>query len=168
MPFAAQNELRTELQRLIKLLNMGSWIYNIETRVAADGKPYIMEVSPRGGGNRLSEVLGMASGQDLITNNIRAALRMPLKHMADPVYNGSWAEVIVHSNRTGIYQGINIRDTMKPYVLQEDMWVVPGDNVKSFLGANQTIGTLILRFDDARIMQNALKSVPSWLEVRVA
>lgn len=168
MSVAAQSELRTELQRLIKLLNMGSWIYNIETRVAADGKPYIMEVSPRGGGNRLSEVLGMASGQDLIDNNLRAALQMPLKRMEDPVYNGSWAEVIVHSNKTGIYQGINIKDTMKPYVLQEDIWVVPGDKVKSFIGANQTIGTLILRFDDACIMQNALKNIPSWLEVIVA
>ena len=108
MPCDAQCELRSEIQRLVKLLNMGSWIYNIETRVAVDGKPYIMEVSPRGGGNRLSEILKMASGQDLIENNIKAALRMPMTPMQNPVYNGSWAEVIVHSNKSGKYKCLKI------------------------------------------------------------
>ncbi len=168
MPLIAQSELRAELQRLMKFLRMGSWIYNIETRVATDGKPYIMEVSPRGGGNRLSEVLKMATGQDLIANNIRSALRMPLVPMMDPNYNGSWAEVIVHSNQTGIYQGIAIADRMKHYVEQEDMWVGLGDKVESFTGANQTIGTLVMKFDDPVLMNSALMDIPSWLAVNVA
>ena len=58
--------LSSEVQRLLQLLHMNTSIYNIETRVGTDGKAYIMEVSPRGGGNRLSEMLRYATETDLI------------------------------------------------------------------------------------------------------
>ena len=53
---------------------MDTSIYNIETRIGTNGKPYIMEVSPRGGGNRLAEVLRYATGVDMITACTRAAV----------------------------------------------------------------------------------------------
>ena len=169
MPIAAQQELRAELVRLSKLLRMGTSIYNIETRVATDGRPYIMEFTPRGGGNRLSEILRMATGQDLIANCIRAALRMPAISMTDPVYNGSWAEVIVHSNRNGVYQRLEIPEAFrKEHVVQEDMWVKVGDPVEEFTGANKAIGTLVLKFDSHQEAERALNEVDKWLKVVVA
>ena len=60
-------ELTHEIQRLLTLLHMQTSIYNIETRIGTNGKTYIMEVSPRGGGNRLAEMLRFASGVDMIT-----------------------------------------------------------------------------------------------------
>ena len=69
-----EEELTSEIQRLLTLLGMRTSIYNIETRVGTNGKPYIMEVSPRGGGNRLAEMLRYATGVDLITNAVRAAV----------------------------------------------------------------------------------------------
>jgi carbamoylphosphate synthase large subunit len=59
-----------ELKRLVKLLNLGTSLYNIEVRIGMDNIPYIMEVSPRGGGNRLSEMLKYATGVDLIKNAV--------------------------------------------------------------------------------------------------
>lgn len=169
MPAEAQRELRNELSRLVKLLHMGTSIYNVETRVASDGKPYIMEFTPRGGGNRLSEILGMAAGQDLISNCVRAALRLPVAPMTDPVYDGHWAEVIVHSNKGGKYAGLQIpQDFKAAHVVQEDMWVKPGDMVEEFTGANKTIGTLVLRFDTHAEAERALDTVDEWLRVEVA
>lgn len=168
MPSDSQMELRRELARLVKLLHMGTSIYNIETRVASDGKPYIMEFTPRGGGNRLAEILGMATGQDLIANCVRAALRMPTTPMTDPVYNGYWAEVIVHSNRNGEYVGLDIpADFKAAHVVQEDIWVSAGDPVEEFTGANKTIGTLVLKFDSHADAEKALNSVDAWLKVVV-
>lgn len=74
-----QSELATEIQRLIHLLNMKTSIYNIETREGIDGKTYIMEVSPRGGGNRLAEMVRYATGVDMITNSVRAAVDVSVK-----------------------------------------------------------------------------------------
>ena len=67
-------ELTAEIQRLLTLLRMRTSIYNIETRIGTNGRPYIMEVSPRGGGNRLAEMLRMATGVDMVTASARAAL----------------------------------------------------------------------------------------------
>ena len=169
MPAGARRELRSEIQRLIKLLHLGTSIYNIETRVATDGKPYIMELSPRGGGNRLSEVLKMATEQDLIANNIRGALGMPLEPMTDPAYSGSWAEFIVHSNKSGEFSSLEIApDFAAKHLVQNDLWVRPGDKVPAFTGANQTIGTIVLRFDNQQEAEAALANPSSWLKVVVA
>ena len=168
MPESAQKELRVELQRLIKLLNLGTSIYNIETRVATDGKPYIMEVSPRGGGNRLSEVLKLASGQDLIENCVRGALGMSLLPMSDPVYSGAWAELIVHSNRVGRFVSLDIDPAFAmEHLVQNDLWVKPGDSVAEFTGANQTIGTLVLKFDSHAQAEDFLARPNDWHKVVV-
>ena len=68
IPQWAQDELMSELQRLMTLLKVKTGVYNIETRLCKNGKPYIMELAPRGGGNRLSEMMKYISGQDLIDN----------------------------------------------------------------------------------------------------
>jgi len=57
IPQWAQDELMSELQRLMTLLKVKTGVYNIETRLCKNGKPYIMELAPRGGGNRLSEMM---------------------------------------------------------------------------------------------------------------
>ena len=62
MTLEQEKYLTSEIQRLLNLLHMKSSIYNIETMVGINGKPYIMEVSPRGGGNRLAEMLRNATG----------------------------------------------------------------------------------------------------------
>ncbi|MDO4990891.1 MAG: ATP-grasp domain-containing protein, partial [Eubacteriales bacterium] len=86
MPDEIQRELRSELQRLFRLLDLKSSVYNVETRQGTDGKAYIMEVSPRGGGNRLCEVLELATGVPLIRNAVKAAVGLPVDEMRDPVY----------------------------------------------------------------------------------
>ena len=40
MTIQQESELSFELQRLLKLLNMNTSVYNIETRIGVDGKPY--------------------------------------------------------------------------------------------------------------------------------
>ena len=42
MTIQQESELSFELQRLLKLLNMNTSVYNIETRIGVDGKPYIL------------------------------------------------------------------------------------------------------------------------------
>lgn len=168
MPRQAQEDLRAEIQRIIRILHLGTTIYNIETRVATDGKPYIMEIACRGGGNRLCECLKLATGQDLIENNVRGALGMPLNKMMDPVYKGAWAEFIVHSNRSGKFVSLYMDPQFAAeHVVQNDLWVKPGDSVSAFTGANQTIGTLVLKFDSHALAEEYLAKSGDWHKVVV-
>lgn len=168
MPQWAQEELRSEIQRMLKLLNMKTSIYNIETRLGKNGKTYIMECSPRAGGNRLSELLRMATGQDLIKANVRSALGLPLEQkLTDPVYNGYWGEVILHSNQAGVFTGIEIDDEIKPYVEELDLWVKEGDEIHEFTGANETIGMLIFRCETAEKLNQILQCANAHVHIKV-
>lgn len=168
MPPRAIEILKIELQRLVTLLNLKTSIYNIETRLGVNGKVYIMEVSPRAGGNRLSEVLKMACGQDLITSNIKAALGMKIDTLRNPQYESYYAEYILHSNKNGKFKGIWIdRNVEKNNLVQKDLWVQEGDLVHTFTGANETIGTLILKFTSFEIANKILVNNKKWLKILV-
>jgi len=167
MPLAIQSELRSELQRLMTLLHMGTGVFNIETRQGTDGKAYIMECSPRGGGNRLCEVLERASGVKLIQNAVRAAVGLPVDEMHDPVYDGHWAEIILHSGSDGVFSELRIDPAVADAVREIDLWVKPGDRVERFSGANKAIGTLVLNFPDRESMDRYM-SDDGWYQVVTA
>ena len=167
MPQEVQHELYSELQRLISLLDLKTGIYNIETRLCTNGKSYIMEMSPRGGGNRLAEMLDIATNSALIENSVRAAVGLPLRQIEKPIYNGHICEIILHADRAGKFERVEIADNVKPYVIQTDLWVKQGDNVEGFTGANQTIGTLVLRFTSKEMLENAMTNISSWCKTIV-
>ena len=166
MPGEAQAELRSELQRLMTLLGLKSSVYNIETRMGTDGKAYIMELSPRGGGNRLSEVLEMATGTRLISNAVRAAVGMELDEMRDPVYKGHWAELILHSDKDGSFKELWIDPALESSIAQTDLWVREGDRVERFSGANKAIGTLVMNFADRALLEKCMNT-HDWYKVIV-
>ena len=161
----AQKELADELQRLSDLLGLKTSVYNIETRVGTNGKPYIMEVSPRGGGNRLSEMLYHVTDVDLIENAVRAAVGEPLVDMRQKPYNGYLAEIILHSEKEGIFRELWMNEEIRENVLEEDLWVKDGDRVSGFSGANEAIGTLVLKFDNREKMEDVLKKQNEYLKV---
>lgn len=145
-----ESELTSELQRLITLLNMKTSIYNVETRVGKNGKAYIMEVSPRGGGNRLSEMIRFSTGVDLITNAVKAAVEETVSGVEQKDYNGNWSEIILHSEKEGIFCGLNLSHEIENNLYEVDLWVKKGEKISSFNGANDSIGTIIfsgLSFD---------------------
>lgn len=163
-----EKELTSELQRLLKLLKMKTTIYNIETRIGINERPYIMEVSPRGGGNRLAEMIRFATGVDLITNSVRAAVGDEVVGVEQKPYNGYWAEVILHAEKDGYFDRLDINsDFEEKYVKQIDLWVKENDKVLAFRGANDAIGTLVLNFSTEDELVSALSNQSRWLHVRV-
>lgn len=159
--------LTIEIQRLISLLGMKTNIYNIETRIGTDGKPYIMEMTPRGGGNRLCEMLHYATGVDLITAMTRYIVGDSIPEVNYKPYNGHWAEVILHADKEGMFDRIEISKDLRAEIVEEDLWVTKGEYVNSFNGANDAIGTLVLRFEDEKTMAESISNIPSWLKTVV-
>lgn len=160
--------LTAEIQRLITLLGLKTVVYNIETRIGTNGKPYIMELTPRGGGNRLCEMLRYATGVDMITAITRAMVGDPiLESIEQKPYNGHWAEIILHADEDGIYDHLEIRNDLPAEVVEEDLWVKQGEHVESFEGANNAIGTLVLKFQTAEKLEKAITHQSDWLKVIV-
>lgn len=159
-------ELTSELQRLLTLLGMKTSIYNVETRIGKNGKAYIMEVSPRGGGNRLSEMLKLSTGVDLITNAVRTAVGDKVIDIEQKTYNGHCAEIILHADKDGYFEKLDINhEFYSRYVKQVDLWVKENDKISAFRGANDAIGTLVLRFENKSDIEKNIYNQKKWLKV---
>lgn len=169
MPAAAQAELAAELQRLIRLLGLTTTLYNVETRVAAkNGAAYLMEVSPRAGGNRLAEVLRLATGVDLIDAAVRAAVGDPFDPPRPPERIDPVAEIILHAPRAGTFRRVSLDSAVTPRVAELDLWVAPGEPVAAFRSAADALGTLILRADTPAELADLMATRDTWLQVEVA
>ncbi len=163
-----EDYLTSEIQRLITLLNLKTCVYNIEVRVTPNGKPYIMELTPRGGGNRLCEMLRYATGVDMITAITRAMVGDPiLEPIEQKPYNGHWAEIILHADKDGVFDHLEISKDLPAEIVEEDLWVENGDKVEGFEGANNAIGTLVLNFNTAEELEHAITHQREWLKVIV-
>lgn len=162
-----QDELKSEIQRLIKLLGMKTAVYNIETRESTDGKAYIMEMSPRGGGNRLSECLRYATGVDMITNMVKYSVGLPIDEIEQKDYSGYWAEVILHSDKAGIFESLWISDELQENIVETDLWIEKNQKVGGFSAANEAIGTLIMRFESQEMLNRVLENQSKYIKVIV-
>lgn len=163
-----QDDLTMQLQRLFTLLKVKSGIYNVESRVCSNGKAYIMEVSPRGGGNRIAELQNLATGQNLIANEIKKALGMSLDIITAPKYDGVWCNYILHSNKPGTFVSMNIEESFKVKNVKDiGLIVKPGEQVIPFTGANSSLGTLFLRFESQNELQKVMPFLKSAIQINL-
>lgn len=165
MAMEHQQELKNEIQRLIKLLKMKTAVYNIETREGTDGKAYIMELSPRGGGNRLSECLRYATGIDMITAMVKYSVGLTVDEIIQKPYNGCWAEIILHSDESGIFKELWISEEIADNIVERDLWIEQGTAVGGFEAANEAIGTLVLKFDSQEKIDEVLGNQSRYVRV---
>lgn len=159
--------LTRELQRLITLLGLKTSVFNVEVRVSTNAKPYIMEFTPRGGGNRLCEMLKYATGVDLITAITRAMVGDEPGIIEQKPYIGHWAEIVLHADNDGKFAGLQISSDLPAKVIEEDLWVKPGDQIHGFNAANDAIGTLVLLFNNEKDLEETITNQRHWLEVMV-
>ena len=159
--------LSSELQRLIGLLHMQTSIYNVESRQGVDGKPYLMEVSPRGGGNRLAEMVKLASGLDLIQYAVQAAMGDVISEIPQVNIDETWAEIIVHSRESGIFRSLIVDESIKKYIVEKALWVNEGDCIDAFSGADKTLGSIVLKFDDTETMNRVMDKPNEFYQIMV-
>lgn len=165
-----QDELTREIQRLMNLLDMKTGIYNIETCVANNGKPYIMEVSPRGGGCKIAELQRLAYGTDLIEAEVRKAIGLPVEEIKQTECDGYWCEMIVHARpeQSGILKKVWLDPEIEEkYLKVVDLSVKPGDFVKPFTGANMALGDMFFRFDSREELDRIMADSKSWLHIEL-
>lgn len=168
MAIEYQEEIKRELQRLIDLLGITTGLFNVECRVCKNGKVYLMEVSPRAGGNRLSEMLNYAADVNINAAETRKALGLAVGHIHEPNYNGHYAIKVLYSEQDGVFERIEIDETFRnEHVIEEEIRIKTGDKVDSFAGANAAFGTLFLRFNSREDLANALENQSTWMKIKL-
>ena len=163
-----QDYLASEIQRLMDLLHMKTGIYNIESVVGVGGIPYIMEVSPRGGGCKIAELQEMSVGVNVIENEIRKAVGMELLPITETPIEGHWCEMIIHARpgQEGTFERMEIRkDLRENNVRVIDMSTKLGDYVHPFTGANMALGDMFLQFPTREELNKNIEDTTQWLDI---
>ena len=159
------DDVRSQLQRLGAIMGFGTGLFNVEWRVSG-GKVYLMEVSPRAGGNRLAEILNYATDVDIIKAETLKSVGMEYGNVHEPNYNGNYAIYNLHSNRRGCFVRLAIDPAFeKRYLIEKEVRVKVGSPVEPFAGANTSIGTLFLRTDTRQEMDVALKTIDKYINI---
>ena len=163
-----QDYLTREIQRLMDLLHVKTGIYNIETVVGKGGVPYIMEVSPRGGGCKIAELQELAFGPCLIENEIRKALGLPLTEIKTHPIKGCWCEMVVHARpgQQGIFERVELSEVITQNNLRVvDMSAQKGDEVFPFTGANRSLGDMFFQFNTREELDAHIADTSKWMNI---
>lgn len=170
MPIEYQSDLINQINRLFALLGCKNGLYNIECRVCSNGKAYLMEVSPRGGGNHIALIQDMAYGINYIENEIRNAVGLPLNLKKAKDIDGCWCTYSLHPNKDqqGTFDSVVFReDVNKNNVKYVDLALKKGDVVKPFTGANMSLGDVLLHFDSRKELFDAVSEPSKWVNIRI-
>lgn len=165
-----QNNLTEQLNRLFGLLSCRNGLYNVECRVCSDGKAYLMEVSPRGGGNHIALLQDMAYGTNFVENEIRAALSLPLDLNSPHAIDGAWCTFSIHpdKNQRGMLKSVlfdkKLEDNNLKFV---DLAVKPGEQMKPFTGANMSLGDVFLCFEDRLQLEKIIDRMDQFVTIVV-
>ena len=158
-------EVRRQLQQLGTVMGFGTGLFNVEWRVSG-GKVYLMEVSPRAGGNRLAEILNYATDEDIIRAEMLKSVGDGCGEVHEPNYNGNYAIYNLHSNRHGRFERLAIDPSFeKSYIIEKEVRVKAGDPVEPFAGANTSIGTLFLRTETRQEMDAILQNMDNYINI---
>lgn len=164
---SVQNDIKDELQRLGRLLGFRTGLFNIEWRVCKNGKAYLMEVSPRAGGNRLAEILNYATDVDIIEAEVLKALGASIPDIHEPCYNGAYAIWVLHSKESGRFRGLKIDSSILANIVEQEVRIEEGQSVSSFKGANDAIGTLFIKEQNREMLDILLGNLNDKVEVVV-
>ena len=166
MPEDVQNKIHATIQRLLTLLGMRTSTYNFDIRVDKDYNVYLMEVAPRDGGNYIPQAIRYATGVDLVECSVKAAMgeKINIPDLIKP--DGYWAYYAVHSLRDGILKRVMIDpEVERRHIVENHLLNRPGDEIHAFVGANSTLGILVMRFDSMEQMLEMIDASDRWIQI---
>ena len=112
-------------------------------------------------------MIEIATGVDLITLGIKAALGLKVERLGEPEYKINLGQLILHSNKKGIFKEVIINSAIQKNIHEIDLWVKPNDRINSFSAANDSIGTIVLKFSEKDKLEEVLTNYMNYIEVVV-
>jgi biotin carboxylase len=156
-------KVQDEISRAIKLTGYKNGAINIEARITENGNIYIMEIGPRSGGNFVPQVIEYATGFNMVKATLDCLCEKKVHVKTN--YRKAAAYYVLHSDKEGILNSIEIDDKIKPFIKEFHQYIQPGNPVKSFQGANAAIGILLLAFSSESEMDYYISNMSKLVTV---
>ena len=159
------DEAHRESQRLLTLLGMKTGALNFDFVFSEDGSFYFLELGPRNGGCLIPEVIRYATGVDLIKYTVDAALGLPCDSLVMKPAEGFWSSYMVHAIQDGQFKELWLSERAQNCIVEQDVQIQPGKAVKTFSGSHDTLGTMILRYQNQQEMINMIDNMEEDIRV---
>lgn len=168
LPTSLQEKAKQVVSSILTKLGFVSGAFNVEFVIDKNEDIWVIEIGPRNGGNLIPQVLKYATGVDTIAATVEAAVgNAPSAQTMQKPVTGFWSSVIVHSSKKGKFKKLAISERVKNYIVEKNMYVSPGDQVRKFSGSNDTLGTMILKYPTQKEMLHILDNMSEDIEVVV-
>jgi biotin carboxylase len=162
-----QERLRSELQALIDKVDLKMGPLNLEFRTGQSGEVYLMEVAPRNGGNMIPQLVTFATGFDMVKNTVDIAVGLDCDQAKTSEIQGFYSYYVLHSNCDGRLKRLTFSKDLEERICESNVWTKPGDEVRSFIGANCSLGVLILSFSSKKELASIMDNIHEYVNVEV-
>ena len=162
-----QDQAHAETQRLLDLLGMKHGALNFDFHYDKDGNFSFLELGPRNGGNLIPEVIKYATGVDMVKYTVDSALGLDCSDLKMEPTDGFYSSYILHSIESGTVKEVWYSDEIKNNIVEETVFIKPGDQVGKFTGSNHTLGTMIMKFESSEEMLEKMDNMEKYLKVIV-
>jgi biotin carboxylase len=161
------NQAQEETQRLIDLLGIKQGALNFDFHYNKEQDFSFLELGPRNGGNLIPEVIKYATGVDLVKYTVDSALGLDCSELVMKETDGYYASYMLHAIEDGKVEEIWYSDEIKANIVEENIFIEIGEDVKKFDGSNHTLGTMIMKFDSEDEMLEKMDNMEKYLKVKV-
>lgn len=158
---------KSEINRLMKLLNMKFGAINMDFIIDDNNDIYIIEIGPRNGGNLITDAIKAATGIDLAKATVQAALGLDYDKAFTATENNFVASYITHALKSGIYSGTSIDDKIKNDILLFKDLTKIGDKVSSFDNAALDTGAMLIKFNSVEDMVYRMDNMEEFIKVNI-
>lgn len=150
-----KKRIHSELQRVIKALDIRFGELNIEIILDKDDNVHFLELGPRAGGNMIPIQLSDAFGIDLVKANVQAAMGETPDFIGKDIkpLSGCYMHYVLHSYESGYLKAIDIDDSIRKFVYRKVVYKKEGDSIELFDGAGKAIGIIFLHFNTIEQME---------------
>ena len=74
--------------------------------------------------------------------------------------------MMLHSEVDGIFERLDLHPDVEKCVIEKDLWVTTGDSIKAFRGANDAMGTLILKCNSPETIECILQKYSQMVNIK--
>lgn len=166
LPDTYLQQIREDVEGIIRASGFRSGPINIEARVNSRGKPYVMEIGPRSGGFFVPQAIFRASGFDMVKATLDVLEGKPIQ-VSDCIIKPT-AYYAIHTSTGGEFREVSMAPELEPYVAEQHIYASRGERVYPYTGGNAAIGVLILTFDSEQEMSSIMEVIDELVEVKTA
>lgn len=162
-----KKKAKSEINRLMKLLNMKFGAINMDFIIDKNDEVYIIEIGPRNGGNLITDAIKEATGIDLAKATVQAALGLEYDKEFQQTKKNYVSSYIIHALKDGIYHETVIDNKIKNDILLFKDLMQNGDRIQAFNNASLDTGAMLIKFNSIEEMLYRMDNMEEFIRVEV-